>query len=974
MKNSDITDLLNNSKETIVEVYFKILKIFEEKYGENVVIFVEIGSFFEVYGVDDGNVKLGRAKEIAELLNIQLTRKNKSILENSIKNPILAGVPSVSFDRYIARVITEDKYTIVVIRQKGEPPAVKRYVDKIISPGTNFDYSSDDSDSFMVSLVIDKNKDIYSVGYSSVDVTTGKSYTYEIHGTSDDPNLALDEAFDLLRTYRCKEVVITFDRTVDTQREVISYLEIEESYNYVIHPKRVPIHYQNELLKSIYNIKSSLSAIEYLNLERQLLVSESLTILLDFVIEHDSDIVKNIATPHQIDSSYYLYLGNKAHEQLNIYSEYDDVNVVKKLDHTKTAFGKRLFKERLLSPIMDKAELERRYNLIDAVSYYQEYLCEELGKIYDLGRIFRRIETGRLNPLEMNFLSVTLESVLNITEFVLTKKIGSPNYTRVELREFINDIKGTFNLNVTAKYKLNDINENFFLNGIDENIDTLCKEKAKKYQVLTDLCEHVNKILNSVTNREDSGFVTVELFDKEGYYISLTKNRYKIIERELQDSFVVLDNKTYSFKEFNVKMLTNKVKITGSIIDYVSDELAKLNRLIVANTKSYYGQILGEFSHKYKILLERMISFIGDFDVAISGAYLKTKGNYSKPEIIDVNEDENYLEFIELRHPLIELRENRVKYVANNVTLGSKKYAKESHYIFDINENRDTHGIILYGINSSGKSSLMKSVGVAVVLAQAGMFVPASSLRFSLLKSLFARIISYDSIAKGLSTFAVEMVELKNIFNRMCNKSLILGDEICHGTETLSGVAIVASTIKKLSEQKSLFLFTTHLHQLGKVDELNMLNNVVNMHLSVRYDDSSDKLIYDRNLKEGSGDSIYGLEFAKSIHMDSDFLSNASKIRKELVGTFEEYEVVSKKQPSKYNKSVYYTACMLCGKKAEDIHHITEQNSEPYYKNSKHNLVPLCKEHHKLVHMGKIKINGFVMTSDGVELSYDEEK
>ena len=126
-----------------------------------------------------------------------------------------------------------------------------------------------------------------------------------------------------------------------------------------------------------------------------------------------------------------------------------------------------------------------------------------------------------------------------------------------------------------------------------------------------------------------------------------------------------------------------------------------------------------------------------------------------------------------------------------------------------VHDGHEINGVLLYGINSSGKSSLMKSIGLNVLMAQSGFFVSAAAMKFSLFDSLFTRIVSSDNLAKGLSTFAVEMLELKNIFNRATVRSLILGDEISHGTETLSGVAIVSSAIIKLSRFAQSFLCNT---------------------------------------------------------------------------------------------------------------------------------------------------------------------
>ncbi len=211
MRDKQFVDkILNDKKRLITEIYFDLQKYFEEKYGKDTVVFMEIGAFFEVYEVNNKELSLGKAKEIAEVLNIQLTRKNKSILENSIQNPLLAGVPSVSFERYLNRLVQAKKYTVVIIRQKGEPPNIKRYLSNIISPGTNIDYLMEPTENFIVSLLIDKNKGIYSIGYAAIDVSTGKTLINEIHGTREDKTYALDEVFNLLQIYQTSEIIFTF--------------------------------------------------------------------------------------------------------------------------------------------------------------------------------------------------------------------------------------------------------------------------------------------------------------------------------------------------------------------------------------------------------------------------------------------------------------------------------------------------------------------------------------------------------------------------------------------------------------------------------------------------------------------------------------------------------------------------------------------------------------------------------------------
>ncbi|MGD9718193.1 MAG: DNA mismatch repair protein, partial [Sulfurimonadaceae bacterium] len=361
----------------LTQIYFDLQRFFEEKYGKDTVVFMEVGTFFEVYEVNNDEEQVGKAKEIAELLNIQLTKKNKNILENSDKNPLLAGVPTVSFERYLNRLIAEQKYTVIVIRQKGNPPKISRYVAQIVSPGTNFDYLVDNDDNYIVSLVVDKFKDIYMVGYAAIDVTTGKTWLYETHGTSEDPSYALDEVFNLLNVYKTSEVVLTFLDGVENQKHVLQYLEIAEHYHYSVNHERPRIEFQNELFKEVYQIQSLLSPIEHLDLERSHMITEALAILIHFVIEHDLYIVQKLHMPKVIDNRRFMYLGNNALEQMGVVSkDKKEFTLLKMLDKSATAIGKRLLKERLLNPIMDQTELERRYNLIEKLSSHVRFLDE----------------------------------------------------------------------------------------------------------------------------------------------------------------------------------------------------------------------------------------------------------------------------------------------------------------------------------------------------------------------------------------------------------------------------------------------------------------------------------------------------------------------------------------------------------------------------------------------------------------------
>jgi DNA mismatch repair protein MutS len=417
------------------------------------------------------------------------------------------------------------------------------------------------------------------------------------------------------------------------------------------------------------------------------------------------------------------------------------------------------------------------------------------------------------------------------------------------------------------------------------------------------------------------------------------------------------------------------VKIHSPLFESISRRVESDQVRLVALVKERYMQSLSMLEKRYSLLMEHLVFFIADIDVAVSNAICAETMNLSRPVLVDGN----FYEAVALRHPVIESNEKHGIYIPNDIYLGEISDSTHDHITLRAGEGDEIRGIMLYGINSSGKSSLMKSVGLSVVMAQAGFFVPAVELRLGLFDKLFTRIVGRDNLYKGLSTFSVEMLELKNIFARADERSLVLGDEISQGTETISALSIVGSAIIRLEELGARFIFASHLHQLGEMRIIKDMKHIVFLHMGVRYDEESDSLIYDRKLRVGMGDSLYGLEFARSLHMDEKFIKKAYAIREELTASESELRRVKKGKRSRYNRDMIVSRCALCDSAVEDIHHIKPQSMadekghiEHYHKNHRYNLIPLCRKHHEMVHRGEVVIYGFVMTDKGLKLHYEE--
>ena len=266
----------------------------------------------------------------------------------------------------------------------------------------------------------------------------------------------------------------------------------------------------------------------------------------------------------------------------------------------------------------------------------------------------------------------------------------------------------------------------------------------------------------------------------------------------------------------------------------------------------------------------------------------------------------------------------------------------------------------------------MKAVGLNIIMAQAGLFVAASSFEFKPYTQIFTRILNNDNIFRSQSSFAVEIQELKGILNRADNNSLILGDELCSGTESISALSIITAGLNTLYEKNSSFIFTSHLHQLNEINEVKSLVNLKIYHLKIEYDKDKDILIYDRKLEKGSGPSIYGLKVCEAMGLSKDFISFAKKIQNNLTNEN------NARKKSQYNSSIIMDKCKICSSKNNlETHHIKDQQYanknnmiDNHHKNIKHNLVTLCKICHTKVTNKELIVNGWIETNKGKVLDW----
>lgn len=1002
MKSKKTTTVTQN----IYGEYLAYQEKYEKKYGKkNTLVLMQIGSFYELYSTKTRGFDL---TIISSLLNIALTRKDKSNDIIDEKNPYMMGFTCPALHKYLNKLISAG-FTVVIIDQVTPKPDPKREVTGIYSPGTYLEEMVSMDSNNIVSLFIEdelqlNGQVLQCVGMTYIDLSTGECGVHEAYAKNIDDKFALDEALRFININQPKEIIIYHKQLLEKEKEkttakimdknnIISYLELDGKkihYKTEISKNLSKLSYTNEYLAKIYKNKGILSSVEYLNLEKYLYATISFMILLDFAYGHDQNIINELKKPKILPDNKNLTLGNNAVFQLNVIDNNSDSDtgntIFKSLFHvvnkTSTAMGKRNLKKILTNPIISSQKLQLKYNCIENILQNNTYIKieDKLKGICDMERGVRRLSLKRIHPYEIVNLFNACNEAIGILNILKNKKEFKkliPEKKIVgQLLAFITDFEKTFIPTIMEKYQLTGTYESYFVKGIYPTIDKIQVEMDEATVLLDNICEIFDKYIDGKGTKKSSLKIALKHNDKEGHYLLLTKIRAESLKKNLKDiteikitNALKIDPVNLEYKDLpsgkQTKILFPQLKNKSK---NVKDLETQLTNEIFENTLKEYTRIYAKYGNMLNIVTE----FVAEIDVLKSSAKVAKLYNYCKPTI-SVS-DNGFIRCKQLRHAIIERIRTECEYVPHDISLGNS--GKKNDDSID--------GMLVYGLNSSGKSSLMKAIGLSVIMAQAGMYVPASEYNYSPYTSLFARITGNDNIFKGLSSFTLEMTELRAILARTGPKTLVIGDEVCRGTEHVSGISIVTATLINLAKTGSTFIFATHLHQIAEMNRIKELKNIASYHLTVDYDKEKDQLIFDRILKPGPGEQVYGYIVAKYIIQDTEFMGLVQDIKNELTDTPD--KLIGTKT-SKYNSKVYVTKCQVCNKKNKskknmgffDTHHINNQKdckdgfvvNKPHLPmNNKSNLVILCKECHYDVHHDKLEIKGYTDTSNGPKLNY----
>ena len=436
--------------------------------------------------------------------------------------------------------------------------------------------------------------------------------------------------------------------------------------------------------------------------------------------------------------------------------------------------------------------------------------------------------------------------------------------------------------------------------------------------------------------------------DKSGKSFQITKKRgaslKKFLERQKSDAVpieFISNGISYTIPWNGIQLVNasaNYDKIVFPLLNDTTHQLLEIEGTFNQILSEVYQTVLQDLEISWYDHLERFAKYISSWDVLVNKVYIANEYHYCRP-VISESETKAFVQATGLRHCLIEHLQTNEIYVTNDLVLGDG--------------NQD--GVLLYGTNAVGKTSIIRALGIALIMAQAGCYVPCSQFVYRPYTAIFSRILGNDNIFKGLSTFAVEMSELRLILKMADQDSLILGDELCSGTEIESALSIFLSGLMNLHEKRASFVFATHFHNILQFEEMTQLDRIRIKHMSVFYDRAKDCLVYDRLLKEGPGNRMYGLEVCKSLYLPQDFLERAYEIRNKYYADTQSGLIAP---ISHYNAKKIMGICEMCKETmGEEIHHLQYQQSADkdgyighFHKNHPANLMSVCQTCHDKIH------------------------
>jgi len=973
--------------ESMEAVYFKHYDEQVAMHGPHTAILLQVGKFFELYDSVDVSTGISRAnvQTIVELCGTTVEPKPTA---DPATMRIFWGFPEMALAKF-ERIIVSAGYTVVIIVQTKDATdrVVARTIERISSPGTIWDEEGGlairKEEQIMIGVFIEPYTDTtrriphWYIASTAFDVMTGTLVSTETDLILLDGKPVLDTIQPFWSMYPPAEVVLWWCADSEPpseatclglfgptgKRPLLHIRRLVPKTEHAVATQRI----QRHCLEEFFAHTRALSVDEYLGIEMYPFIRRSLYHLLTFVHDHNRSFLQRLNAHTVWTPDAHCVLGNSALEQLamiptNIQKPHE--SLLHWLQATTTSMGRRGLRERLMKPLTDIDILNGRQTRIAALRVahragHTKPLIAALRRVHDLPRLIRRFQIGHGTT---NDLLELLTSYSMCREVLLACE--GTAYEHGDRAALITHIDSLLDIWDETRIRSNKelVSDAVAVGrfhpwrrGIHAALDR--QEDAWTVYVTQVLAARTT--MESVL--EESDVITWTLKEEAPFTLTTTNRRAKSLA-------------AVGLRRMGCEIRT-VTRASSPNATLETDAILTANREAIQLRTAWKADVLEQWktdwacwldTHISNMMITTLVDAISELDVELTLAIVSETYGYVRPEyVMEEDPTSGGVRIDELRHPIIERIHTDTPYVPHTVAYGV--FAD-----WELDGASAPCGTLIYGVNASGKSSLGKAIGLAVLMAQCGMPVPATAMKLIPYNAVYTRILGNDNLWAGMSSFVVEMTEFRSILRSAAPRVLVVGDELCAGTETASATAIVAAGIQTLAHRGCHFFFATHLHELVTIPAIANNPKISTYHLSVipNLDDGS--LIYDRSLRKGCGSPMYGLEVCRGLDMDPEFLALAYEVRKSMF-----HANGTSIHGSRYNASVVVAKCSVCGStEGLETHHIVPQaeaGADGYvrpgkHKNSKENLAVLCTSCHSKHHAGKVRIEGWRMTSFGKQI------
>ena len=803
-----------------------------KKDHPNALLFFRLGDFYELFFED--------AQVAARELQITLTSRNK---EKGIAVP-MCGVPYHAAEGYIAKLIRKG-FKVAICEQMEDPriakKLVKREVTRVVTPGTSADSQLGAEENNFLACVAGA-KDV--IGFAALDLSTGEFRATEFRGSDADRRIREE-----LLVFRPREVLFAsstplFDQprqqTAAPMPAAAPRLASLENATWAETPLEDWVFAPDYAIPLVENHFGVLS-LEGFGLADRTAAAAAAGAILHYIRSTQRGSLNHVDRVGYYERHDCLVLDAVTVRNLELLEPLfsgagDNLTLFRSLDRTVTPMGKRLLRAWMLRPSIGRTLIEQRLDAVEIMVkdlVAREELRRSMDGVLDLERLLSRVTLETANPRDMLTLAASFAKLRGVRATLAgfpAARLQELHAQCDELADLRDRIAST--LEDEPPITLND--GGVIRAGVDPSLDELrnLSRNSKQY---------IAQIEQRERQRTGIGSLKVKFNSVFGYYLEISKAnlQHAPVDYERKQTLVNAERfTTPELKEYETKVLDAQEKM----VEIERQLFAQLRAAIAAEARRIRQTALA----------------LAEIDVLASFAAQASNCNYCRPRF----DDSNDIEIVDGRHPVIEQQDLSGvadRFVPNDLFL-----------------NGTTHSVlVITGPNMGGKSTYLRQVALIILMAQMGSFVPARSARLGLVDRIFTRIGASDNLARGRSTFMVEMTETAVILNTATPRSLILLDEVGRGTSTYDGLAIAWAAIEYIhTNTRAKTLFATHYHELTELAD--RLSGVKNFHVTVK--ESGGGIVFLRKVTEGAADKSYGIEVAKLAGLPVDVIHRAREV------------------------------------------------------------------------------------------------